>query len=133
MISTYQVLDAARSWIGTPFRKQQRAKGLGVDCVGLIVGVAVELGLPVEDRRDYPLRPNGQLKRELDRQLLRVVEAREGDVLLMEFGDDPHHVAFFAGDSLIHAVAKLRRVLEQPLDPYLRERVRGIYRFPGLA
>lgn len=136
MSTAQRIVDEARTWIDTPFVKQQRAKGLGVDCIGLVVGVATALGIPLEDRRDYPLRPNGMLKRELDRQLVRVIglaAARPGDVLLMEFGDEPHHVAFLTEDSVIHAALKFRRVLEQPLDAELAARVRAVYRLPGLA
>jgi NlpC/P60 family putative phage cell wall peptidase len=39
-----QVVNAARGWIGTPYRHQAALKGVGCDCLGLIVGVWRELG-----------------------------------------------------------------------------------------
>lgn len=33
------VVDAARGWIGTPYRHQAATKGAGCDCLGLIRGV----------------------------------------------------------------------------------------------
>jgi hypothetical protein len=45
MTTRAQVATQARAWIGTPFAHQHRARGVGVDCVGLVIGVARELGL----------------------------------------------------------------------------------------
>ena len=33
------VVAAAREWLGTPFHHQARLRGVGVDCVGLVIGV----------------------------------------------------------------------------------------------
>ena len=35
----YAALEAARSWVGTPYRHQASLKGEGADCLGLIRGV----------------------------------------------------------------------------------------------
>lgn len=37
------VVDAARGWIGTPYRHQASCKGAGADCLGLVRGVWREL------------------------------------------------------------------------------------------
>ncbi len=42
-ISRIQIIDAARSWIGTPYVHQASAKGAGSDCLGLIRGVWREI------------------------------------------------------------------------------------------
>ena len=36
---TDKVLTAARFWIGTPYRHQGRVRGVGCDCLGLVLGV----------------------------------------------------------------------------------------------
>ena len=41
----WEVVVEARTWLGTPFRHQGRIKNVGVDCLGLLVGVAAELNL----------------------------------------------------------------------------------------
>lgn len=41
----YRIVAEARSWIGTPFAHQGRKKGQGVDCLGLLIGVAAALRL----------------------------------------------------------------------------------------
>ncbi len=34
------VVRTARTWLGTPYHHQGRLKGVGVDCAGLLIGVA---------------------------------------------------------------------------------------------
>jgi hypothetical protein len=36
------IVDVAKSWVGTPFSHQQRLKGAGADCNGLVLGVGIE-------------------------------------------------------------------------------------------
>lgn len=43
------IVAAARGWIGTPFRHQGSCRGSGADCLGLVLGVCRELGLPVSE------------------------------------------------------------------------------------
>lgn len=38
-----QIVDAARGWIGTPYRHQASCRGAGADCLGLLRGVWREL------------------------------------------------------------------------------------------
>jgi len=33
------VIEAARGWLGTPYRHQASVKGVGSDCLGLVRGV----------------------------------------------------------------------------------------------
>ncbi|MHC0449485.1 MAG: hypothetical protein ACRY3E_05325 [Candidatus Lariskella arthropodorum] len=40
-----KVEDNARLWIGTKFQHQGRKRGIGCDCVGLILGIASELNI----------------------------------------------------------------------------------------
>lgn len=50
------IIAEARSWIGTPFRHQGRRKGQGVDCLGLLAGVAAALALKGRDGRPLASR-----------------------------------------------------------------------------
>lgn len=60
-VTRADVVRAARDWIGTPYIHQHRAKRHGVDCVGLVIGVARELGLvaPDFDVTGYAATPDG--------------------------------------------------------------------------
>ena len=45
MRSRLEVVCEARTWLGTPFHHQARAKGEACDCAGLVIGVARALGV----------------------------------------------------------------------------------------
>lgn len=38
-MSRAAIVDEALSWLGTPYRHQGRRKGVGCDCIGLVLGV----------------------------------------------------------------------------------------------
>jgi cell wall-associated NlpC family hydrolase len=135
VITREALIAEARSWVETPFHAQARLKGVGVDCIGVIVGAARALGLELADERAYPLRPNGTLLRELNRRLERIDALEPACVVAMQWVDErePHHVALYTGATLIHAYASVRRCVEQPFDAYLADRVRAIYRIPGVG
>lgn len=123
------LIQTARGYLNTPFHHQGRLPGVGLDCIGVIVCAAAACGLLHADVAAYPLRPNGQLRMNLDLQLVRVPSALAGDVLLMSFSEEPHHVALFTGDTIIHAYITVKKCVEQPMVPLWQQRVRGVYRF----
>ena len=141
MTTRAQVVAAARGWIGTPFLHQGRARHAGCDCAGLIIGVAHELGLTDFDTADYARTPHGGRLRQVCDEQLRPIPEREiaaGDVLLLKFIAEPHHLAFggdyvHGGLSLIHAYARGRGVVEHRLDATWRARIVAAYRLPGVA
>jgi hypothetical protein len=95
-VEVTEILAAARSWLGTPWRHQDRLQGVAVDCGGLILGVGRELGLLDFDTRAYGRIPDGQQLRALCEQHLiskPAIEAAPGDVLLMRFTRHPQHLA----------------------------------------
>lgn len=136
MATRAQVLAEARRWLGTPFHHQGRLIGVGVDCVGLVVGVARALGIGVEDRCGYARLPDGaSLAAELQRQLrpLPLGRAAPGDVLLLRIRRQPQHVGFLGeAATLIHAYSGADRVVETPLTGWWWQRVLTAYRFPGI-
>jgi NlpC/P60 family putative phage cell wall peptidase len=127
-----QILTEARSWVGTPWHHQGRLKHVGVDCVGLIVGVASALGLRFEDATDYQRFPDGvTLAKELARQLISVTEPLPGDVMLFRVSRLPQHVAFCSPLGVIHAHQGAKTVVETALSQAWRSRLIGVYSFPG--
>ncbi|MBI5427255.1 MAG: C40 family peptidase [Nitrospinae bacterium] len=92
-----EIVRKAREYLGTPFHHQGRAKGRGVDCVGLVVCVLRELGLEIDDCRTYPQTPDSGLLLNKLRQHLEEIpidRAVSGDVYLMTIMGYPQHVAF---------------------------------------
>ena len=120
------VVAAARAWLGTPFHHQARLQGVGVDCVGLVIGVARMLGLvaPDFDVSAYPRVPDGKSLMHLVRLHMRELELEEvmqpGDVVVVRFDSDPQHLGILGdyrhgGLSIIHAAADPGRVIETRL------------------
>lgn len=112
-------VERARALVGTRFRPQGRDAETGLDCVGLALAV---FGIPATSvRRDYALR--GPHKEELCRQVLRFFRrvpngrVRPGDLMISECETDQLHLSICAGDSFVHADARLRRVVETPGRP----------------
>lgn len=131
-----EVIAAARSALGTPFKHQGRMVGKALDCAGLIIHIVRELGLDHADQSGYARRPSGGLlEQALDGQpcLERVTNMLPGDVLLFRFRGDPQHLAIFTGENLIHAYQPVGKVCEHRLDDDWRSRIVRIYRFVGIA
>lgn len=131
-----EVIAAACSALGTPFRHQGRQVGKALDCAGLIIHVVRELDIEHADQSGYARRPsNGLLESALDGQpcLERVTDMQPGDVLLMRFKGDPQHLGIFTGENLIHAYQPVGKVCEHRLDDEWRSRIVRIYRFIGVT
>ena len=130
------ILIAARSFLGTPFRHQGRIPGLALDCAGLVVSVAKEIGADYIDRPGYSRNPSGGLlESALDDQpcLERVTDRQPGDVLLMRFSGEPQHLAIFTGENIIHSYESVGKVCEHRLSDVWAARIVRVYRFGGLV
>ena len=130
------ILAAARSFLGTPFRHQGRIPGLALDCAGLVVSVAKEIGADYIDRPGYSRNPSGGLlESALDDQpcLERVTDRQPGDVLLMRFSGEPQHLAIFTGENIIHSYEAVGKVCEHRLASVWAARIVRVYRFKGIA
>jgi cell wall-associated NlpC family hydrolase len=128
-----KIIEIARTWLGTKFHHQGRKKGAGVDCIGLVVGVAQELGLQVEDKTDYGREPNNfELQNGLKAQLKKC-ELQIGAVALFKMDKEPQHVGIISdygdGFGLIHAYAQSRKVVEHNLDELWLGRLVSCYFF----
>lgn len=134
MTAGMAAVTAARGWLGTPFRHQGRLCGHGVDCIGLVAGVARALGLAVEDRADYPRTPDGvSLQAALAVHLVPVAAtaARPGDVLLFRIRRLPQHVGILTeAGTMVHAYAGAGGVVEAALTDWWWRRLVAVYRFP---
>ena len=133
------ILSAARSVLGVPFRHQGRSLR-GLDCVGLLLYVADRLGVEYVDVSGYSRRPGGGLleatfEEHIDNGiLLRVAisDMQPGDFLMMRFGNDPQHLAIFTGENIIHSYQNAGKVCEHILDDKWRARIVRVYRLAGV-
>lgn len=135
------VLAEALRWIGTPYRHQGRRRGVGCDCLGLVLGIWREVygRLPADPGAYAPdWAETGE-----DRLLtaacthcrrLPIGEVRPGDLLLLRWR--PHLACKHAGilldaDRFIHAYQGTA-VTVSPLVRQWRGRIAAAFRFPPL-
>ncbi len=141
-ITEHDIVHAARGWLGTRFHHQGRLKKSatargGVDCLGLLIGVAGELNLPFTqyDETSYSHYPDTERLRHHLTTLLQEISVESiepGDILLFSIDGNPQHLAIvgeISGElSIIHSYAPARAVVEHVLDEWWRERVVAAFR-----
>lgn len=139
-----QIIAAARSLLGTPYRSHQRTPGIGIDCAGVPIVVGRQLGLvdPTFDVNGYSLYPNGQLLGYCDLYLTRKKNLEPGDIAIVSWGrGDAQHFGIVAEHpvyegylSLIHASNDKRHmeVIEHRLVFGRHMRLVAAYSFPGV-
>ena len=134
MITSQDIIKTAREYLGTPFHHQGRVKGVGVDCGGLAICVARDLGLPYVDVQGYSRTPSGgAFIRYLTASFDRVHVIEDGCILLMTFSKEPQHVAIYTGnDAIIHSYFGVRKVTEHRLDGVWHSRITAIFKFRGI-
>lgn len=139
-VSGADIVTAARSYMGVRWLHQGRSRE-GIDCAGLVLKVAHELGLTEFDTADYAPQATDETMLALCSEHMQPVEfadLRPGDVVVMAY-DDNRHLAFvgdylYGGLSLIHAYSQApRRVVEHRFADEFTARVRGCFRFPEVT
>lgn len=109
------LIEEALSWKGTPFFHKIRKKGVGADCLGLVLG-AWEIVNNVQFERDlmYNLPLNLQTNyTKLEVQFFEIVhkipisQKQNGDVICFQFSNQQLHLAYYAQrkgiETLVHS------------------------------
>lgn len=133
---------AARRYVGVPWVHRGRSSER-IDCVGLAVVAAQELGWAVEDLADYPRHTSGnRLQAQIEKNLGAPVcvfpaleDLQPNDVVTLRYGKHGRmrHVGVVGvhpegGLSLIHADGRIGRVVEQRIDAQSITRFVNVYR-----
>lgn len=115
-----RAVAAARAGVGTRFRAQGRAIGLGLDCVGVVLLAAAGAGVTLGPVPAYAL---GGLHDDMLAAALialgcrRVRRVRPGDLVEYALAPGHRHLALISDRGIIHAHAGLGRVVEGPAPP----------------
>jgi len=152
MVTRADVVESAQSWLGTKFKHQGRGPE-GMDCCGLVIRVANDLGLSDYDVKAYTRMGTGiDFVGQFDMNMTRKSPvptpvswpgvALPGDVLLFRDRRFTIHAAILVEidpkPKIIHAYAKRREVAyDFPMDyrdeqGLLYDRVTRVYEFKGL-
>jgi len=144
MTGRADIVRVARGYLGTPFHHMGREPGVALDCAGVLICVARELGLVVPDFDvpSYVMQPDGHsLLQWCDAHMRRVSRARmqPGDAVVVKSGVRPQHLALIAelngAPTIIHAsnLPRARRVVEDLLRFRAGLVYVAAYAFPGIV
>lgn len=139
-VTVEQLIATARSYTGVRWHHQGRSRA-GLDCAGLVICVAHDLGLSEFDVTGYGTMPDGSMS-ELLRQHCRIqppgATPRVGHVAEIRFNAEPQHMGLIVpyhlgGMALLHAMSlHPRKVAEHRLDDLWARRIVALYELPGV-
>jgi cell wall-associated NlpC family hydrolase len=139
MTTLDQINTEARSWLGVKFKKGGRDR-LGVDCIGLLVGVGRSCGLEIEDTIQYSFDPEPE-------KFSRLVygqtdphpfkNLKPGLIVLLRQSIFPMHTGIISKDnygrlSIINANLRERKVVEQQFSDW-HELIIGFRTYKGMT
>ncbi|QIV65823.1 cell wall peptidase [Mesorhizobium phage Cp1R7A-A1] len=138
MVSRNDIVNAARQYLGVPFRKGGRDKN-SLDCVGLLIMIHKDLGLPIDDDTGYTFSPTANV------QMIQKfvfgqsdpggMVPKHGQIAVMIDSHFPMHFGIITKDGdrtqFINANTKERRVVEQDFGNW-RSKLTHLREFKGL-
>ena len=137
-----QLVQEARTWVGTPYHHQARVKGVGVDCANLIAGIAEACGYEPVILQPYSTQWHLHNSEE---KLLNILESYgctattleeqfgnyEGSIITFKFGHVSSHVGIFTSpNTFVHADVRIGKVTEVSLNGQWANHFSGIYKLP---
>lgn len=133
LLKLSSVAAVAAAWENTPFVHGASLRGVGSDCLGLVLGVLREVGYDFE-QPPYQLTPNEQdeaaLSAALESNLVRLVEPLPGAVLQFRWRGLATHLGICTERGFLHAYFPAQRVVEVPLYPIWAGRLVSVWELP---
>ncbi len=146
------IITESRTWLGTKFshqgrRKKSTADNGGVDCLGLLIGVAGTVGIRSKssgevitsyDSMSYSKIPNSDnLINELQKHLFLIdkSEINIADILLFNIDGNSQHLAIVSDYDdgkkfgIIHSYAPSKKVVEHQLSNDWLQKITHVFRF----
>lgn len=139
MVTRNDIVEKAREYIDTPFVHQGRLKGKGIDCIGLIVGVAKELGLFEYDHKAYARYSDGTLLMQHMHtvyDLGDIADRQAGDVVIYWVSRQtrhPQHVGILTDNGIIHTYDRVGKVVETHTHERWTERMTHCFKWRGVT
>lgn len=115
------VIEEAKTWLGTPYHSGARIKGVGVDCGQYLIGAYEAAGvLPIDGCNPGTYSPEWHLHRSEEKYLswiqkycnVQTGEPQPGDIAVFRFGRCVSHAGIvLAWPTIIHAYVGLGVIL----------------------
>lgn len=138
MITADRFVNAARAYVGTPWR-QGACDSDGMDCFGLLLAAAADCGLQAPTSVTYGALPDLSLFDDLlPRYCDRARDFGLGALLRLSVAGRAQHLGIVGrhpagGWSLIHAYMTVGRVAEHALDARWEKRIVSAWRVRGVG
>lgn len=128
------VAEKAKEYVGVPFRHYGRDKN-GVDCVGLVLAVAKDLGVSSYVPKPYsrlvdPEELLGQLEGVCNE--VPVNRVNPGDIFLTKVRGVAQHLMIYTGSTVIHSFEPTGYVVEVSYGSYWTNRVHKAFRWKSV-
>lgn len=143
------IAQTALTWIGTPYANNAMAKGQGVDCAMLVIGVLEECGLLQPNQikvehysNEWHLHRNEEkfIKHlELFAYEVDADDIQVGDFVLYQYGRCISHGSIYVGNNMVaHAYVDMGVILSRIDDTLFydskgKHRMRKVYRYKEIA
>lgn len=143
-VTAQQIIDEARTWLGTPWQHQGSLKGVGADCAGFIEGVNINCGLLVRQAfaKDYRRREDGATMLHLLNELTEFSDSETRLASIIAFHDGrepsvPRHLAFASQilphtTYIIHSSERMG-VAEHRIDASWIKKIHSLWRIKGIV
>lgn len=124
MVNRTEIVEAARKYKGTKFKKLGRSKA-GMDCVGLLVMAGRDVGLTIEDMDDYDFSLKSSIfQNHIMKQSYPAdkTDLKPGQIVMLRDSIYPFHSGIIGQDkrtnqlTVINANMKRRMVIEEPIS-----------------
>ena len=114
-MSNDDIVEQARTYIGTKFKDKGRSRKQGIDCIGLCICVLHDLNITKDDYTAYGRYPKPNQARKVlynyfDKVSINDIEP--GDILYIRMHELPQHFAIYTGYSIIHAFQMVGKCVE---------------------
>jgi len=139
MTTKAEFVEEVLTWVDTPFHHMGRLKHIAVDCVGIVVASAANLGIEVTDSKQYPRFPiHGIFNDMVDKQTdpVEFKDVQLGDLLKFKWSNEPQHIAVLTCMNplqITHAYSQVGMCVTNDLDAYWQRLLTDVRRLRGLA
>lgn len=141
-----RIIEEGRKLLRVPYHIDGTNPEQGIDCVNFVLLAHANAGYPLpivdkdmrgidainDDRLVQFIKTNGGI------QVLSEAEWRPTDIVLMCYGNHPHHTGFlteqneFGVWSILHCTAKHAMVVEEEFRSKLLSRLHSVWRSPNV-